>query len=85
MGALARLASRFKKPLGRSRMASSAVTPDFITTVAEEMSSGIDRALRYWLGRIELEVIDRSLTTNERISAIQRILEEYKTLSNDQS
>ena len=32
-------------------------------------------------GRIELEVIDRSLTTTERISAVQRIIEEYKSLA----
>jgi len=64
-------------------MGCTAVSPDFITTVAEEMSSGIDRALRYWLGRIEIEVIDRSLTTTERISAIQRILEEYKSLADN--
>ena len=62
-------------------MASSAVSPDFITAVAEEMSSGIDRALRYWLGRIEIEVIDRSLTSTERISAVQQIIEEYKSLA----
>jgi hypothetical protein len=37
--------------------------------VAEEISSGIDRALQYWLGRIELEVVDRSLSTAERIDA----------------
>ena len=64
-------------------MAAGVVSPDFITTVAEEMSSGIDRALRFWLGRIELEVIDRSLTTAERISAIQRILEEFKSLAHN--
>ena len=62
-------------------MVSSAVSPDFITAVAEEMSSGIDRALRYWLGRIEIEVIDRSLTTTERVSAVQQIIEEYKSLA----
>ena len=62
-------------------MATSAVTGDFVSIVAEEMSSGIDRALRYWLGRIEIEVIDRSLTTTQRVSAIQRIIEEYKSLA----
>ena len=62
-------------------MATSAISGDFITAVAEEMSSGIDRALRYWLGRIEIEVIDRSLTTAERVSAIQQIIEEYKSLA----
>ena len=64
-------------------MATSVVSPDFISTVVEEMAFGIDRALRYWLGRIEIEVIDRSLTTAERISAIQRILEEYKALTDN--
>ena len=62
-------------------MATSAVTGDFFSIVAEEMSSGIDRALRYWLGRIEIEVIDRSLTTTQRVSAIQQIIEEYKSLA----
>ena len=61
-------------------MACTAVSPDFVSIVAEEMSSGIDCALRYWLGRIELEIIDHSLTTSERLSAIQKILEEYKGL-----
>jgi len=64
-------------------MAASVVSPDFITAVAEEMASGINRALRYWLGRIEIEVIDRSLTTGERLSAIQKILEEYKSLTDN--
>ena len=62
-------------------MATTAVRPDFVAAVAEEMASGIDRAPRYWLGRIEIEVIDRSLTTAERVSGIQRILEEYKSLA----
>ena len=62
-------------------MAATVASPDFITAVAEEMSSGIDRALRYWLGRIEIEVIDRSLTTAQRVSAIQQIIEEYKSLA----
>ena len=64
-------------------MATTAATPDFITAVAEEMASGIDRALRYWLGRIEIEPIDRSLTTTQRISAIQNIVEEYKALADN--
>jgi hypothetical protein len=30
------------------------------------------------MGRIELEVVDRSLSTTERICAIEQILREYK-------
>ena len=62
-------------------MASRATQTDFVDMVAEEVSSGIDRALGYWLGRIELEVVDRSLTTSQRIDAIENILQEYKVRS----
>ena len=62
-------------------MAGSSTRTDFVSMVAEEISSGIDRALQYWLGRIELEVVDRSLSTAERIDAIEEILTEYKIRS----
>jgi len=62
-------------------MAGSITRTDFVSMVAGEISSGIDRALQYWLGRIELEVVDRSLTTAERIDAIEGILTEYKMRS----
>lgn len=61
-------------------MASKSSRSDFIDMVAQEVSSGIDRALDYWLGRIELELIDRSLTASERIDAIEDILHQYKVL-----
>jgi hypothetical protein len=59
-------------------MASKATRADFVEMVAEEISSGIDRALHYWLGKIELEIVDRSLSTSERIYAVEQILREYK-------
>jgi len=62
-------------------MAGSITRTDFVSIVAGEISSGIDRALQYWLGRIEVEVVDRSLTTAERIDAIEGILTEYKMRS----
>lgn len=62
-------------------MANKATRAEFVDMVAAEISSGIDRALRYWLGRIELELIDGSLTSVERIHAIQQILREYKDAS----
>lgn len=62
-------------------MAGSSTRTDFVSVVAEEISAGIDRALQYWLGRIELEVVDGSLSTAERIDAIEEILTEYKIRS----
>jgi len=55
-------------------MADRANKAEFTRMVAQEMASGIDRALRYWLGRIEVELVDHSLSTGERISAIEEII-----------
>jgi hypothetical protein len=59
-------------------MASTATRSDFVSLVAQEISAGIDHALDYWLGRIEMELVDAKLTTSERIRAIELILREYK-------
>lgn len=59
-------------------MGSAATRKDFVTMVAEEVAAGIHRGLDYWLGRIELETVDARLSPAERLSAIQKILSEYK-------
>ena len=59
-------------------MASVATRADFVSLVAEEIVSGIDNALNYWLGRIDMELADAKLTTAERLRAIELILREYK-------
>jgi len=62
-------------------MSNPANRSDFVSIVAREISSGIDRALTYWLGRIELEVVDQSMTIGERMAAVRGILQEYKQLA----
>jgi hypothetical protein len=62
-------------------MASPTTTTDFVTLVAEEIVSGIDHALEYWLWRIERELTCGSLTATERVRAIERVLREYKDVS----
>lgn len=59
----------------------SSTTDDFVSTVAREISSGIDRALGYWLGRIEVELVNHSVHTTERVAAIEAIVDEYKQCS----
>jgi hypothetical protein len=59
-------------------MARTATRSDFVSLIAEEISPGIDHALDYWLGRVEMELADAKLTTVERIRAIELILREYK-------
>jgi len=62
-------------------MASATTRPDFVTLVAEEIISGIDHAVEYWMGRIEQELAGSSLTAIERVHAIERVLREYKDVS----
>ena len=62
-------------------MASTTTRTDFVTLVAEEIISGIDHAVEYWLGRIEQELAGGSLTATERVHAIERVLREYKDVS----
>ncbi len=50
----------------------------FVAIVAREVASGIDRALAYWLGRVELELVDASFTTAQRLAAIEAIVREFK-------
>ncbi len=59
-------------------MASTATRADFVSLIAEEITVGINHALDYWLGRIELEMVDRKLTAAEKFQAIESILREYK-------
>lgn len=59
-------------------MVSSKAQTAFVSLVAEEIVCGIDNAVEYWLGRIEQELSDPSLTTLDRLQAVQRVLLEYK-------
>ena len=62
-------------------MSEIANNQEFVNIVAREISSGIDRALGFWLGRIELELVDASFTTAQRLAAIEAIVHEYKQCS----
>ena len=62
-------------------MSETANKKEFVSTIAGEISSGIDRALAYWLGRIELELVDASFTMAQRLAAIEAIVHEYKQCS----
>ena len=62
-------------------MSDTANNKEFVNIVAREISSGIDRALGFWLGRIELELVDASLTMAQRLAAVEAIVHEYKQCS----
>jgi len=63
-------------------MASTATTTtDFVSLVAEEIVAGIDYATEYWLARVEQELTAANLSCVDRIEAVQRVLREYKEVT----
>jgi hypothetical protein len=46
--------------------------------IAHEVVSGIDEAVGYWLGRIEQELVDRDLSAEQQLGAVNRVIREYK-------
>jgi hypothetical protein len=46
--------------------------------IAQEVVSGIDEAVDYWLGRIEQQLVGSSLSAEQRLSAVERVIREYK-------
>jgi hypothetical protein len=59
-------------------MATTATRNEFVSMVADEIFTGIEDALDYWLGRVECELTASGLTAIEQLRAIERILREYK-------
>ncbi|HEY8670442.1 MAG TPA: hypothetical protein VIL63_06370 [Terriglobales bacterium] len=54
---------------------------DFVNLVSSEIVTGIDRAVEYWLARIERELENAGMTSIERVHAVENILREYKNLT----
>lgn len=71
-------------PLGFPNLAEERVTLasttqiDVVSLIAEQIASGIEDAVAYWLGRIERELANSSLTANEQLRVIEIIVQEYK-------
>ena len=59
-------------------MASTSTQSDLVSMIAQEVVSGIDEAVGYWLGRIEQELIGRGLSAEQQIRGIERVIREYK-------
>lgn len=51
---------------------------DIVSLIAEQIASGIDKAVGYWLGRVESELAGSGLTPAEQLRAIELVVQEYK-------
>ncbi len=62
-------------------MANTAVDNEFVSSVAAEMASGVERAVECWLAQFEQALTDSRLTTLGRLNAVGEILDKYKRLT----
>jgi hypothetical protein len=62
-------------------VATVAVAQDFVSIVASELASGVDRAVECWMMQIEQALNDTHLTTIGRLQAVQSVLLQYKELT----
>jgi hypothetical protein len=73
-----RVSDRSQGEKRRTPLASTATQIDLVSLIAEQIATGIDNAVGYWLCRIERELATSGLTPNEQLRAIELILQEYK-------
>lgn len=61
------------------------VAPDhaLIEAIAAEMSQGIDRAVNFWMLKIEGALLDPRLTTLGRMNAVLEVLQQYRGSSGE--
>ena len=59
-------------------MATASTQSDLISMIANEVVSGIDEGVGYWLGRIEQELVGGGLSAEQQLHAVERVIREYK-------
>lgn len=61
---------------------STAVVPrEIVDVIAGEMAWGVERAVEYWMSRVEHALNDTGLTSLGRLYAAKDIVEQYKVLT----
>jgi len=66
-----------RRPEQESTLASTTNQADFISMIAQEIGSGIDEAVEYWLGRIERELAG-GFSPEQQLRAVHRVIREYR-------
>jgi hypothetical protein len=61
-----------------STLASTSTKADLVSMIAQEVVSGIDEGVGYWLGRIEQEIVGRGLSMEQQLRGVESVIREYK-------
>ena len=59
-------------------MASTAISKDLITVIAQELSCAVDRSVEYWMAQLDEVLTDTGLTTVGRLNSVSAIVARYK-------
>jgi len=59
-------------------VASTSTQSDLVSLIAQEVISGIDEAVGYWLGRIEQQLACRGLSAEQQLRGVELVIREYK-------
>jgi hypothetical protein len=59
-------------------LASTTTQADLVSMIAQEIGSGIDETVEYWLGRIEQELVGGGFSPEQQLRAVHRVLREYR-------
>lgn len=62
-------------------MATTVLCKDFVSLVAAEMSSGVERAVECWLTPIEEILSDANVTALGKVNAIDAVIQNYKSIT----
>ena len=70
-----------RRPGEESTLASTTNQADLVSMIAQEIGSGIDEAVEYWLGRVEREISGGGFSPEQQLRAVHRVLREYKEVT----
>jgi hypothetical protein len=59
-------------------LASTAISKDVITVIAQELSCAVDRSVEYWMAQLDEVLTDTRLTTLGRLNSVSAIVARYK-------
>jgi hypothetical protein len=62
-------------------LAAITLPKDFVETIADEVSSAVEKAVDCWMSQIDGVLTDTRLTSLGRLNAVVEILENYKHLT----
>ena len=72
---------RVFKEGGEQVATATAVPREIVDVIADEIASGVGRAVGYWISQVDEALNDANLTSLGRLYAAREVVEQYKSLT----